>query len=167
MTSQPNVPEANAAGVSDAGTGIGNEISLGNLFAAHHAKAGQGAPALPGSSPTTAVTMSLLSHHQANLAAVWRSGQVLANGACEMRRAWAEASVASLKDTNEVMAALATVRCVKDLVDVQSRLVRSMIEKAFTRGAHVAGSSMALTHQVLEPISARMSASARAFAPAG
>jgi hypothetical protein len=94
-----------------------------------------------------------------------RSGQVLASGAYDMHRAWAEASAASLKDANDAMAALTAVRCVKNLVDVQSRLVRSMMEKALNRSVQVAGSSMKLTHQALEPISARISSSARAFVP--
>ena len=96
-----------------------------------------------------------------------RSGQVFASGAHEVHKVCAEASVSSLKDANEAIAALAAAKCVKDLVDVQSRLVLSTMEKAFTRSAHVAGSSMKLTHQALEPISARISASTRAFVPAG
>ena len=163
-----STPEAGAAETTDTGTSIDNEVGLGNLSAVQHTMVGQGALALPSGPPAIAAAgTSLLSYHQANLAAVMRSGQAFASGAYEVRKVCAEASVASLNDANEVMAALAAVRCVKDLVDVQSKLVLSTMEKAFTRGAQVADSSMKLTHQALEPISDRISASTRAFVHAG
>ena len=168
MTNLLSAPEAGAADTTDTGTSLGNEVGIGNLSALQHTMVGQGAPAIPGGPPAiAAAATSLLSYHQANLAALMRSGQVFASGAYEVRKACAEASVASLKDANEAMAALAAVKCVKDLVDVQSRLVLSTMEKAFARSAHVAGSSMKLTHQALEPISDRFKASTRAFVPAG
>ena len=168
MASLSSAPDAGAANAAGTETSLGNEIGLGNLTAVQHATVSQSEAALHGSPPAiAAVATSLLSYHQANLAAVVRSGQVLANGVFEMRHAWAGASAASLKGTCEAMVAFASVKCVKDLVDVQSRLVRSTMEKAFAHGVHVAGSSMRLTHQALEPISSRMSASTRVFVPAG
>ena len=165
MAKLSSVPKAGVAKKTDTGISIGNEAGVGNLTAVQNTMVSQAAPALPGGLPATAT--SLLSYHQANMAAVMRSGQAFASGAYEVRKVCAEASVASLNDANEAMAALAAVRCVKDLVDVQSRLVLSTMEKAFTRSAHMADSSMRLTHRALEPINDRISASARAFVPAG
>lgn len=168
MANLPSAPEADAAETTRIGRSAGNEIGLGNLSAVQHAMVSQDAPALPGMPPAlAAAATSLLTYHQANLAAVMRSGQVFASGAYEVRKVCAAAAVASLQDANEAIAALAGVRCVKDFVDVQSRLVLSTMEKAFSRTAHVAGKSMTLTYQALEPISDRISASTRALAPAG
>ena len=146
MTSPTDAPDTGAAAEIETETNLGREFVHGALSAGLHPTVGGAVPA-PAGIPisATAAAASLLSYHQANLAAVLRSGQVLAAGAQDMRRDWADASAAALKDAHDAMAALASVRCVKDLMDVQSKVLRTTMERAFARGAHVAGASMTLT----------------------
>ena len=166
MTSPSQLAGASAADMADAGpnAGAGNEIGLGNLAAVQQRAKGQAGRARGGPQNMASVAAALFAGNQANLAAVLRSGQILAGGAHEMGRDWAAASLSGAK---EALDAFATVRSVPDLVAAQSNLVRSMMDLAFKQGAHVAASSMRLSHQSLEPIKARVSLAAQAFARAG
>lgn len=168
MTLRLDVPGAGVADVTEAGLLAGGETGLGNLAVIQNMEAGPargGSPAGPalGAPQVPAAAASLFAGHAENLAAVFRSGQLLAGGVQEMRRDWAAASAGSLKLAQDAVAAFAAARSVPDLVAAQSNLVRSTVDRAFTQGAQVAASSMRLTHQAFEPIHARMASAAKAF----
>ena len=145
------------ATVVDADTNMSNEIGLGNLPIDMHTAPDQIQPAPSNDqSPTAAAVTFLLTLPQDNLATAVRFGQVFATGASEMRNVWAEASSSSLKDANEAIAAFASARCINDLVGAQSKLVRSIFERAFARNGQMADSSFKVTHQLLENLSKEM-----------
>ena len=53
------------------------------------------------------------------------------------------------------MAAFASVRSIKGLMDVQASLFRSAMDKAFTRNMQLTSSSIELAQQAMKPINAR------------
>ena len=110
-------------------------------------------------------TDSLLSFNRDNLAAVIRSSHVLATGAQELQRDMASATQSSFDDIRAAMTAFASARSLKDLMDAQANVLRSAMDKAFAHSTHIAGSSVKVAQQTLEPIGARVTAAAKSFMP--
>lgn len=84
-----------------------------------------------------------------------------------MGRNLAAATQSSLDDANKAMAAFASVRSIRDLMDVQASLFRTAMERTLARSVQMTSSSFELTQQAMQPISARITAAAKGFTPPG
>ena len=62
--------------------------------------------------------------------------------------------------------AMATVRSVKEAMDLQATLARSTLEKAMTQGGHVAETSFKLAEQTMAPLASRVSLAVESFGKA-
>ena len=107
----------------------------------------------------------LVAFNQGNLEAVTKSSQILATGLQDLTQTFAAAARASMDEAMSTFKAMSGVKSVKEAMDLQSKLVRSAMEKAVSQTSHVTDTSMKLSEQVLAPISARFSAGSREVQP--
>ena len=104
---------------------------------------------------------------QGNVEAVTRSSQILATGVQDLGQSLAASARASVEDTVNTFKALATVKSVKEAMDLQTGLFRSMLERAVTHTSQMTDSSMKLSEQAVAPITARLSLAAQKFGRIG
>ena len=100
---------------------------------------------------------------QGNVEAVTRSSQILATGVQDIGQAVAATAKASMDDTMSVFKAFASVRSIKDAMDLQTGLFRTAMERAVSQTSHLTDSSLKLSEQVFAPIGARLSLAAEKF----
>ncbi len=109
----------------------------------------------------------LVAFNQGNLEAVTKSSQILATGLQDLTQTFAASARASMEEAMSTFKAMSTVKSVKEAMDLQSKLLRSAMEKAVSQTSHVTDTSMKLSEQVMAPISARFSLAAEKFSRIG
>ncbi len=109
----------------------------------------------------------LVAFGQGNFEAVTKSSQILATGLQDMTQTFAAAARASMDETMSTFKAMSGVKSVKEAIDLQSKLVRSTIEKAVSQTSQLTDTSIKLSEQVLAPISARVTLAAEKFSRIG
>lgn len=100
---------------------------------------------------------------QGNIEALTRSGQILASGMQDMGQSVAAAARASVDDTMNTVKALAATRSVKEAMDLQTRLLRGMVERAVSQASQMTDSGAKLSEQATAPITARLALAAEKF----
>jgi phasin family protein len=102
--------------------------------------------------------------NQGNLEAVMKAGQIWATGMQDLSKHVAATAQGSMEETMATLKALATVKSVKDAIDIQTGLARTTIEKALAESGKLTDASIKLTEQTLAPITARVTLAVEKFA---
>jgi phasin family protein len=71
----------------------------------------------------------------------------------------------AMDETMSTFRAMATVKSVKEAMDLQASLARSTMEKAVAQTSHVAETTFKLAEQAIAPIASRMTIAADTFKP--
>ncbi|WP_158746431.1 phasin family protein [Acidisphaera sp. L21] len=109
----------------------------------------------------------MFSFGQGNLEAVAKSSQILATGMQTMTQNFAAVAKASMDETMSMFKAMSGVKSIKDVMDLQTSLIRSTMEKAVSQTGQITDTSMKLSEQVFAPITARMTLAAEKFGRVG
>ena len=104
-----------------------------------------------------------MNFNQANVEAFVKSGQIMTTGLQDLTKMMAASAQAAMDEMMSTFRAMATVRSVKEAMDLQATLVRSTIEKTVSQGGHVAETSFKLAEQAMAPISGRVSLAVENF----
>lgn len=100
---------------------------------------------------------------QGNFEAVARASQILATGLQDMGQTAAAAAKASMDDTMGTVRAMAGAKSIKEAMELQANLLRSMMEKAVAQTGRFAETSMKLSEQTFAPIGARVALATETF----
>ena len=103
---------------------------------------------------------------QGNLEAMLKSGQIWAAGVQDLSKQVAASAQASFDETMSTMKALASVKSLKDAMDLQANLARSTMEKTLAESGKLTDASFKLTEQAIAPLTARVSLAVEKFAKA-
>ncbi len=109
----------------------------------------------------------MTSFAQSNMEAVARSGQIMAAGVQDMGQGMAAAARASMDEMLDTFKAMASVRSVKDAMELQSGMVRAVLGKAVSHASQMTDSGMKLSEQAIAPIAARFPAAIETFGRIG
>ena len=112
-------------------------------------------------------TGEVVAFTQGNVEALTRSSQILATGMQGLGQSVAASARASIEDTVSTFKALATAKSFKEVMDLQTSLFRSMLQRAMTNTSQMTASSMKLPEQAMAPIAARLSMAAQKFGRTG
>ncbi len=112
-------------------------------------------------------TEQMVSFSQGNIEALSRSGQIFATGMQDMTQLFAAAAKASMEDTMSTFKAMSSVKSIKEAMDLQSKLMRGILERTVSQSSHLTDSSIKLSEQALAPITARLSLAAETFSRIG
>jgi len=102
---------------------------------------------------------------QANVEAFVKSSQIFTTGLQDMQKLFAASAQAAMDETMSTFRAMATVKSVKEAIDLQASLARSTMEKAVAQTGHVAETSFKLAEQAMAPIASRMTLAVDTFKP--
>ncbi len=108
-------------------------------------------------------TEALISFSQGNFEAAARAGQIFATGWQDMAQHFTTAARESLNETVSTYKALSSAQSVTEAVELQSRLVRGLLDKAVSHNSQFADSTVKLSEQTLAPLKARLSMAAQTF----
>ena len=118
---------------------------------------------------TTAITAAsekFMSFGQQTVDAFVKSGQIWATGVQDIGKQMATSAQAQMDQAMGTMRQMATVKSIKEAIDLQTTLARTAMEHAVTEGGKLTDASMKLAEQAMLPITARLTASTEAFRPA-
>lgn len=100
---------------------------------------------------------------QGNLEAMMKSGQIWASGVQDLSKQVAATAQASFEETLSTFKAMASVKSLKDAIDLQTSFARSTMEKAVSESGRLTDASFKLTEQALAPITARVTLAVETF----
>ncbi len=109
----------------------------------------------------------MIAFGQGNIEAIAKSSQILVSGMQDLSQSFAAAARASMDETLGTIKAMAGAKSVKEAIDLQSRLLRSTMEKAVAQTGQATDSSMKLSEQAFAPISARIALATEKFGRIG
>lgn len=101
---------------------------------------------------------------QGNFEAFVQSGQIWAAGVQDLSKQVAASVQASYEEGVSNLRALASVKTVKEAVDLQTQVARTSIEKAVADTSRFTDASVKLFEQALAPITARVTLAVEKFA---
>lgn len=104
-----------------------------------------------------------MSFGQGNLEAMMKASQIWATGVQEISKSVAATAQAQMDAAMSSMKALATVKSLKDAVELQSTMTRSSVETAVTEASKLTDASMKLAEQAMAPITARVTLAVEKF----
>jgi phasin family protein len=99
-----------------------------------------------------------------NVEAWVKSSQIWTAGIQDLTRQMAASAQTSIDETMAAFKSMASVKSLKDAMDVQARLTRLMLEKAMTESGRITEASFKLTERTMAPIAARMTVAADTLA---
>ena len=105
----------------------------------------------------------MMSFGQGNVEAFIKSGQIWAAGVQDISKSFAATAQAQLDQTVSTWKALAGVKSMKDVFDLQSTLAKSSFEHAMAESGKLTDASMKLAEQTFAPITARVSLAVEKF----
>jgi phasin family protein len=100
---------------------------------------------------------------QGNVEAFVKSSQIWAAGVQDLSKAVAATAQAQLDHTFATVKALAAIKSVKEVVDLQTNLARSSVEKAVAETGKLTDASVKLAEQAWAPITERMTLAVEKF----
>ena len=109
----------------------------------------------------------MIAFGQGNIEAIAKSSQILVSGMQDLSQSFAAAARASMDETIGTIKAMAGAKSVKEAIDLQSRLLRSTMEKAVAQTGQATDSSMKLSEQAFAPIGARIALATEKFGRIG
>lgn len=104
-----------------------------------------------------------ISFGQGNVEAMLKSGQIWAEGVQDLGKTFAATAQAQLDQTMNTLKALASVKSLKEAIDLQTNLARSSVETAVTETGKFTDASLKLAEQALAPLTARMTLAVEKF----
>jgi len=104
-----------------------------------------------------------MSFGQGNVEAVLKSGQIWAEGVQEFGKTFAATAQAQLEQSMNTWKALAGVKSLKEVLDLQTNLARGAVEAAVAETGKLTDASMKLAEQALAPITARVTLAVEKF----
>jgi len=104
-----------------------------------------------------------MSFGQGNVEAVLKSGQIWAEGVQEFGKTFAATAQAQLEHSMNTWKALAGVKSLKEVMDLQTNLARGAVEAAVAETGKLTDASMKLAEQALAPITARVTLAVEKF----
>jgi phasin family protein len=116
---------------------------------------------------TMKTTEEMISFGQGNFEAASRASQIFAAGLQDMTQHFAATAKSSMDETMSTFKAVSSAKSIKEALELQSKLMRSLLEKAVSQGSHLTDASMKLSEQTMAPINARLSLAAETFSRIG
>jgi phasin family protein len=107
-----------------------------------------------------------VSFGQGNLEAAMKAAQIFASGLQDISKQVAASTQASIEDSVSTLKAIAGVKSVKEVIDLQTSFTRAMMEKAIAESGKLTDASLKLTEQAIAPITARVSLAVEKFSNA-
>lgn len=104
-----------------------------------------------------------VSFGQGNVEALVRSGQILATGMQDMSKQMAATAQSSMEEMVATFRAMAGVRSIKDVMEMQATLARTTVEKAMAQTNQVAETGRKLAEQAIAPIAGRVTMAVESF----
>ena len=104
-----------------------------------------------------------MAFNNGNVEAMVKSSQIMATGFQDMTKLMAAAAQATMDETMATFRALTGVRSIKEAVDLQASLARSMMEKAVSQTGQVAETSLKVAEQAMAPVANRITVAAESF----
>jgi len=92
-----------------------------------------------------------------------KAGQVWAAGVQDLSKTVAATAQAHIDETLANVKALATVKSLKEAVDLQTNLARASLEKVVTDTSKLTEASVKLAEQTLAPLTARVTLAVEKF----
>ena len=108
----------------------------------------------------------MMSFGQGNLEAAMKTAQIFATGLQDISKQVAASTQASIEDSVATMKAIAGVKSVKEVIDLQTSFARSMMEKVIAESGKLTDASLKLTEQAIAPLTARVSLAVDKFSNA-
>jgi phasin family protein len=105
----------------------------------------------------------IVAFNQGNLEAFVKAGQVWAAGVQDLSKTVAATAQAHIDETLANVKALATVKSLKEAVDLQTNLARASLEKVVTDTSKLTEASVKLAEQTLAPLTARVTLAVEKF----
>jgi phasin family protein len=101
---------------------------------------------------------------QGNIEALVRSGQIWASGVQDLSKQATASAQGSLEEAVSSAQKLSSVRSLKDVLEIQTTLARSLVERSVSEAGRFAEASVKLAEQAIAPITARLTLAAEKFA---
>lgn len=114
----------------------------------------------------TAASEKFMSFGQQTVEAFVKSGQIWAAGMQDIGKQMATSAHAQMDQAMGTLRQMATVKSVKEAIDLQTALARGTVEHAVSEGGKLTDASIKLAEQAMQPITARLTAGTEAFRPA-
>jgi phasin family protein len=108
----------------------------------------------------------VVSFSQGNFEAVVKSSQIWAAGLQDLSKQMAATAQAQLEETMAMFKSFSGVKSLKDVMDMQTSLARTSMEKAMTEGGRITDASIKLAEQAIAPLTARMTVAVEKFSKA-
>jgi phasin family protein len=108
----------------------------------------------------------MMSFGQGNLEAAMKTAQIFATGLQDISKQVAASTQASIEDSVATMKAIAGMKSVKEVIDLQTSFARGMVEKAIAESGKLTDASLKLTEQAIAPLTARVSLAVDKFSNA-
>jgi phasin family protein len=105
----------------------------------------------------------VLAFGQGNVEAFIKSGQIWSAGLQDISKQFASSAQASYEEAVAAFKALTTVKSLKEAVDLQVGLARSMMEKSVAESNKYTDASFKLAEQAIAPISSRVTLAVEKF----
>lgn len=116
-----------------------------------------------GMAKTMQTAQTMMAFNQGNFEAMTRSSQILATGMQDIVQQLASSSKASLGEIMSVAKAMASVKSVREAMELQSGLMRSTMETTVSQIGQLTDATMKLSERTLTPITARLSVATETF----
>ena len=108
-------------------------------------------------------TEELVAFGQGNVEAFVKSSQILATGLQDLSKQFATSAQSSYEEAVAAFKALTTVKSLKEAVDLQVGLARSVLEKGVSESNKYTDASFKLAEQAIAPISGRVTLAVEKF----
>jgi phasin family protein len=116
-----------------------------------------------GMTNTMKTAEEVLAFSQGNVEAFIKSGQIWTAGLQDLSKQMATSAQSSYEEAMAAFKALTTVKSLKEAVDLQVGLARSVMEKSVAESNKYTDASFKLAEQAIAPISSRMTLAAEKF----
>jgi phasin family protein len=116
-----------------------------------------------GITKTMKTAEEVVAFSQGNMEALIKSGQIWSTGLQDISKQMASSMQASYEEAMSAFKALTSVKSLKEAVDLQVGLARSVVEKGVTESSKYTDASFKLAEQAIAPISSRMTLAVEKF----
>ena len=111
-------------------------------------------------------TEELVAFGQGNVEAFVKSSQILATGLQDLSKQFAVTAQASLDEAVSTFKALSGVKSLKEVVDLQTTVAKTNVEKAIAESGKLTDASFKLAEQAFAPLTQRFTLAAEKFTKA-
>jgi phasin family protein len=162
------IDDTSVTTLQDAGEKLASSAAekLAQGFTAWQANAPVYGNAKEGLTKAMKTSEEIVSFGQGNLEAAMKSAQIFATGLQDISKHVAASTQASIEDSVATMKAIAGVKSVKDVIELQTSFARTMMEKMVAESGKLTDASLKLTEQAVAPLTARVSLAVEKFSNA-